>query len=359
MFAGITTVNDDKLYEIITEKCTQNGTADVERIKFEIGFLKRLLIHAENLLRSIDETAITGVIKKQIIKVTSLLVTSYDTRLNGLLNEIQKELTRHDLDALETMQIMKTSRLNEYTISIGTPKFPSVILSQIGGIPASCGLHAVMHMLLSAGFTSNFFEFCEIHYQRAFAAGFNRLNNGEICTMMSEINDVLRSFADTISSFVPPKKLYSMVSTKGKDKYNFSDFLKPSAKVNYGIQINAPGFHETYKTNKELDIRESLIHDIKMLQPEWVLFDIGMWTCIANGINMTFNASGCAYRLHSFIVNTGYHYICCVVDTINTESGPVTVARVYDDMSPGNVRTTRMNIYDINSIGALLYYRYK
>lgn len=358
MFAGITTVNDDKLHEIIVRKCIENGT-DAEQIKFEISFLKQLLIHSENLLRAIDETAITGVIKKQIIKVTSLLVMSYNTRLNGLLNEIQKELTGQVLDALETTQITKTSRLNEYTISIGTPRLPSVILSQIGGIPASCGLHAVMHMLLSAGFTSNFFDFCELHYQRAFAAGFNRLNNGEICTMMSEINDVLRSFADTISSFVPPKKLYALVSTKGKDKYNFCDFLKPSVKVNYGILTNAPSFRETYKTDKELDIRESLIHDIKSLQPEWILFDIGMWTCIANGINRIFNASGCSYKLHSFIVNTGYHYVCCVVDTINTGSGPVSVARVYDDMSPGNVRTTRMNIYDINSIGALLYYRYK
>lgn len=358
MFGGITTVNDDRIHEIITRKCIEK-TTNTEQIEFEIGFLRQLILHSENLLRSIDETAITGVIKKQIIKVTSLLVMSYNTRLNGLLNEIQKELTGEDLDALETFQITKKSKLNEHVISIGIPKLPSVILSQIGGIPASCGLHAVMHMLLSAGFMSNFFDFCEVHYQRAFAAGFNRLNNGEICTMMSEINDVLRSFADTISSFVPPKKLYSMVSTKGKNKYNFCDFLKPSAKVNYGIRINAPGFRETYKRDTEMDMRESFIHDVKLLQPEWVLFDIGMWTCIANGINMTFNASGCTYKLHSFIVNTGYHYICCVVDTINTESGPVTVARVYDDMSPGNARTTRMNIYDINSIGALLYYRIK
>ena len=67
MFAAITAINNDELHKILTKKISENQ----EQIEFEIRFLKQLILHSENLLRSIDETSITAVVKKQIIKVTS------------------------------------------------------------------------------------------------------------------------------------------------------------------------------------------------------------------------------------------------------------------------------------------------
>ena len=352
MFVCITAINDEDLNEIIMKKFKKSDKK-IEDIRFEITFLKQLALHSENLLRAIDETCITGVIKKQICKVTSLLVQGYNTRLNGFLNDIQKELSGSDLNALESTQIMKNSTINEYSITLNRPVFPSMILTQIGGIHASCGLHSVMHMLLSAGFSSNFFDFTVLEYQKAFAVGFNRLNNGEMCTIMSEINDVLRSFADTIASFVPPKKLYAMVSTKGKNIYNFCDFLKPSVKVNYGLRMKVPSICEEHKRDSEMTIKESLIYDIRLLQPEWILFDIGIWTYIINSVPTNFTAGGCKYGLHSFILNTGYHYVCCVVDK---NTNPTTV-RIYDDLCPGTVHVMELSKCGIDNIGALMFYR--
>ena len=366
MFTCIALLDDSEIDEaIIRGRDNDNSNAISDNalltqreheMAFELRFLRELVRHAERLLLSIDETPITRIVMKQIIKITSLLVRGYNSRLNGFINELQYALTESELDALPSMQILNQSTLNEYTMTVDFPCYPPVILSQIKGIRASCGMHAVMHMLLSAGFKSNFFDFCEIDNQRDFASGFNRLNNGELCTIMSEINDVLRSFADTIAGFIPPSNLYAMISTKGTNKFNFCDFLKPSMKVNYGLNINAPGFRDTHKREHELSIKESMLYDIRLLKPTWLLIDVGMWVCIVDGITTTFTAGGCRYALHSFIANTGYHYVCCVIDVINDGQEDTTIVRIYDDMAYG-VYTKALSSFDVDRIGALMFRR--
>lgn len=331
---------------------------DDEGIAFEILFLQQLICHANRLMENIDDNPLTGVIKKQILKITSLLVRAADSKVDGSVNEIYKHITDgtsiHDL---EEMQITMGSQLNEYTMSVSRPCLPKILLSQIGGIPASCGLHAVMHMLLSIGLTSNFFDFSDIRYQKCFAHGFNRLNNGEMCTVMSEINDVLRSFADTLAAFVPPSRLYAAVGTKGINDYNFCDFLKPSVKANFGIKKGISDYTTGLNRTTEMSVKESIIYDINQLHPEWLLFDIGMWCAFTDGINIEVNVTGNRYRLHSFIANTGLHYICCILDMINTERGPVNVVRIYDDMNVNAVRMAPLHAFPLDSIGALVFHK--
>ena len=111
------------------------------------------------------------------------------------------------------------------------------------------------------------------------------------------------------------------------------------------------------KSNTRMNIKDSFAYDISKLSPSWLLFDIGMWCALMDGVVTDFNVSNTRYRLHSFIVNTGMHYICCVLDKIHTERGPVTIVRIYDDLSPGRTRTASLNEFDIDRIGALLYYK--
>ena len=348
MFSALVNVTD----AVLTELCVNDGT-----VRFEIEFLQRLIDHANRLRENIDDNALTCVIKKQILKITALLVRATDNKVNGAIDELYKRIADVSVNDLEEMQIMNGSKLNEYTMSVAQPCLPRVLLSQIGGIPASCGLHAVMHMLLSIGLTSNFFDFTEIAYQRCFAHGFNRLNNGEMCTVMSEINDVLRSFADTLAAFIPPARLYAAVGTKGVNDYNFCDFLKPSVKANFGIKKGIEEYTTKLNRTTEMSVKDSIIYDIEQLHPEWLLFDIGMWCAFADGINVEINVTGNRYRLHSFIANTGFHYICCVLDMINTERGPVNVVRIYDDMSINSVRMAPLHIFQLDSIGALIFHK--
>ncbi len=357
MFSSILAFDENSIREVINED-SEHGSLNVQAENLlEIAFLQELLKHANRLMVSIDDNALTFVIKKQIIKISSLLVQATNSKLNGVINAINVNLTGKSLDELEEIQITQQSKMNEYTIGISQPQLPMVLLSQIGGIPASCGLHAVMHMLLSMGFKSNFFDFNEITYQKLFAQGFNRLNNGEMCTVMSEINDVLRSFADTLAAFVPPARVYASVGTKGLNDYNFCDFLKPSVKVNFGLKKGLESYKSLAKRDTVMSIKESIIYDIKKLSPEWLLFDIGMWCCFADGINIEINIYEHKYRLHSFIANTGLHYVCCILDMINTERGPVNVVRIYDDMSMGQVKMAPLNAFSINSIGALVFHK--
>ena len=331
---------------------------DDEVIKFELSFLRRLIEHANRLMESIDDNALTCIIKNQILKITALLVRATDSKVNGTVDALHKRLADGvSINDLEEMIVMMRSQLNEYTMSVSKPCLPMILLSQIGGIPASCGLHAVMHMLLSIGLTSNFFDFTNVTYQKYFAQGFNRLNNGEMCTIMSEINDVLRSFADTTAAFIPPSRLYSAIGTKGVNDYNFCDFLKPSVKVNFGIKAGLNEYTTKLNRTTEMTVKESIIYDINQLHPEWLLFDIGMWCSLADGINIEINVVNNRYRLHSFIANTGYHYVCCILDTINTEHGPVNVVRIYDDMCVNSVRMAPLHAFPLDSIGALMFHK--
>jgi hypothetical protein len=359
MFTSILSFDEVAIRQVIRED-PEMGIRSMsvnDESLLEITFLQQILKHANRLMESIDDNALTCVIKKQILKISSLLVQATNNKLNGKINEINVNSTGKSLDELEEMQITRQSKMNEYTIGISQPQLPMTLLSQIGGIPASCGLHAVMHMLLSMGFTSNFFDFNDIIYQKLFAQGFNRLNNGEMCTVMSEINDVLRSFADTLAAFVPPSRVYASVGTKGLNDYNFCDFLKPSVKVNFGLKKGFESYKQLMNRDTEMNVKESILYDIKKLSPEWLLFDIGMWCCFADGINIEININEYKYRLHSFISNTGLHYICCILDIINTERGPVNVVRIYDDMSIGQVRMAPLSIFPINSIGALVFHK--
>ena len=352
MFAALVNMDDVILIETINELCD-----NVDVVNFEIAFLRRLISHANRLLENIDDNALTGVIKKQILKITALLVRATDNKVNGAIDALYKRIADISINELEEMQIMNGSKLNEYTMNVAQPCLPMTLLSQIGGIPASCGLHAVMHMLLSIGLTSNFFDFTEVTYQKYFAQGFNRLNNGEMCTVMSEINDVLRSFADTLAAFIPPARLYAAVGTKGINDYNFCDFLKPSVKANFGIKKGVNEYTTKLNRTTEMSVKESIIFDINQLHPEWLLFDIGMWCAFADGINIEINVTGNRYRLHAFIANTGLHYICCVLDMINTERGPVNVVRIYDDMSINSVRMAPLHVFQLDSIGALIFHK--
>lgn len=349
MFSALVSIHEDDL--------TTLGIDD-KGVVFEISFLQQLIRHANRLMENIDDNALTCIIKKQILKITSLLVRATDTKVDKTIDALYKRITNgisiHDL---EEMQITMGSQLNEYTISISQPCLPRVLLSQIGGIPASCGLHAVMHMLLSIGLTSNFFDFSEISYQKCFAHGFNRLNNGEICTVMSEINDVLRSFADTLAAFIPPSRLYAAIGTKGINDYNFCDFLKLSVKINFAIKKGLNDYTTRLKRTTEMSIKESIIYDVNQLHPEWLLFDIGMWCAFADGINIEINITGNRYRLHSFIANTGMHYICCILDVINTERGPVNIVRIYDDMNINSIRMAPLHAFPLDSIGALIFHK--
>ena len=359
MFSSILSFNEDNVRKIIDENYTTDTQSQisVDDYIFEITFLQRLLQHANRLLENIDDNALTVLIKKQILKISGLLVQATDNKLNDMINEISVKVTGKPLNDLEEMQILHQSKMNEFTIGISQPNLPTVLLSQIGGIPASCGLHAVMHMLLSMGFTSNFFDFSNIVHQKSFAQGFNRLNNGEMCTVMSEINDVLRSFADTLAAFIPPSRVYASVGTKGLNDYNFCDFLKPSVKMNFALKKGLESYKILIGRDTEMNIKESIIYDIGKLHPEWLLFDIGMWCCFADGINIEINVYNDRYRLHSFIANTGLHYICCILDIINTEHGPVNVVRIYDDMSIGQVRMAPLSAFSLDSIGALVYHK--
>lgn len=358
MFPSILAFNESTIRQEINENREHKSlNMHDDECLLEISFMQHLLKHANRLLVSIDDNALTCIIKLQILKISSLLVQATDSKLNGIINTINVNLTGKSLNDLEEIQVMRQSKINEYTIGISQPQLPMVLLSQIGGIPASCGLHAVMHMLLSMGFKSNFFDFSEIMYQKLFAQGFNRLNNGEMCTVMSEINDVLRSFADTLAAFVPPSRVYASVGTKGVNDYNFCDFLKPSVKMNFGLKKGVENYKFLAKRDKEMNIKESIIYDIDKLSPEWLLFDIGMWCCFADGINIEINIYDHKYRLHSFIANTGLHYVCCILDMINTERGPVNVVRIYDDMSTGQVRMSSLSMFSINSIGALVFHK--
>lgn len=357
MFSSILAVDESSMQQSISASQETPFTAITDENLLEITFLQELLRHANRLMESIDDNALTCIIKKQILKISSLLVQATDSKLNGIINAINVNLTGNSLDNLEEIQIMRQSKMNEYTIGISQPQLPKVLLSQIGGIPASCGLHAVMHMLLSMGFTSNFFDFNEISSQKLFAQGFNRLNNGEMCTVMSEINDVLRSFADTLAAFIPPSRVYASVGTKGLNDYNFCDFLKPSVKMNFGLKKGLESYKSLVNRDTEMNIKESIIYDINKLSPEWLLFDIGMWCCFADGINIEINIHEHRYRLHSFIANTGLHYVCCILDMINTERGLVNVVRIYDDMSIGQIRMAPLNMFSINSIGALVFHK--
>ena len=358
MFSSILAFDESTIRQAINEYRERDSlNMHEDDYLLEISFLQQLLKHANRLLKSIDDNTLTCIIKLQILKISSLLVQATDSKLNGIINAINVNLTGKSLDDIEEIQIMHQSKINEYTIGISQPQLPMVLLSQIGGIPASCGLHAVMHMLLSMGFKSNFFDFNEIAYQKLFAQGFNRLNNGEMCTVMSEINDVLRSFADTLAAFIPPSRVYASVGTKGLNDYNFCDFLKPSVKVNFGLKKGVESYKSSANRDTEMNIKESIIYDIDKLAPEWLLFDIGMWCCFADGINIEINIHEHKYRLHSFIANTGLHYICCILDMINTERGPVNVVRIYDDMSIGQVRMAPLSMFSINSIGALVFHK--
>lgn len=359
MFSFIVSLNDNDIDTLITG--LMDKPVDDDRLKeyrFEVKFIKRLLIHANRLLEDIGDNALTVVIKKQIIKISALLVSSTNTKLNGLIDRLSYKIDGLSLDDSKELKLLKQSPINEYTVHVTRPTIPLTVLSQIGGISASCGLHAVMHMFMSMGFTSNFFDFTDIMHQKCFAHGFNKLNNGEMCTVMSEINDVLRSFTDTLAAFVPPTRVYSMVGTKGSNDYNLSDFLKPSIKVNFGIDndIDAPPDAVTKKGTK-MTIKESFIYDISKLSPTWMLFDIGMWCTLLDGIVTELNVSDYHYRLHSFIVNTGLHYVCCVMDKIHTERGPVEVVRIYDDLSFGHTRIASLNSFGIDQVGVLLYHK--
>ena len=357
MFSAISSINDTDLTAIIDELSLDDRSTDRVTAEFELTFLRTLLIHANRLMGDIDDNALTGVIKKQLLKITALLVRATDSKLNGLIERLYVRLVGHSLNDLEEVQILNQSPINEYTMTVTGPCLPKVVLSQIGGIPASCGLHAVMHMLLSMGLMSNFFDFTDIRYQQAFAHGFNRLNNGEICTVMSEINDVLRSFADTLAAFIPPGRIYAAVGTKGVNEYNFCDFLKPSVKTNFALKKGIESYQSSLNRTTEFSLKESIIYDIEHLSPEWLLFDIGMWCCFADGINIIIIVSGKRYKLHSFIANTGLHYICGILDLINTERGPVNVVRIYDDMSMNSVRMVPLSVFSLDSIGALVYHR--
>lgn len=356
MFSTITAIQDEQLNGYI-DQITDPDT-DSLTTAFELSFLKELIKYSTRLMESIDYNELTGVIKKQILKITALLVHATDSKLNGAIGRLYNLLTSESLNDLEEMQILQQSQINEYTMSVGRPCLPTTILSQIGGIPASCGLHAVMHMLLSMEITSNFFNFTDILHQREFAAGFNRLNNGEMCTVMSEINDVLRSFADTIAAFIPPGKVYSAIGTKGLNEYNFCDFLKPSIKINFGLKKEVQPIRSALNRTTVLSLKESIIYDIDRLTPEWLLFDVGMWCCFTDGINIEINIGGThRYRLHSFIANTGMHYICCILDKINTERGQIDIVRIYDDMATNTVRMAPINAFPLDSIGALVFHR--
>ena len=352
MFSALVNMNDGILTELIDESCDNAGS-----VVFEIAFLQRLINHANRLLENIDDNALTGIIKKQILKITALLVRATDSKVNGAIDALYKRIANVSINELEEMKIMNGSKLNEYIMSVAQPCLPMTLLSQIGGIPASCGLHAVMHMLLSIGLTSNFFNFTDVTYQKYFAHGFNRLNNGEICTVMSEINDVLRSFADTLAAFIPPARLYAAIGTKGINDYNFCDFLKPSVKANFGIKKGVDEYTIKFNRTTEMSVKDSIIYDINQIHPEWLLFDIGMWCAFADGINIEINVTGSKYRLHSFIANTGLHYICCILDIMQTEHGPVNVVRIYDDMAIDSVRMAPLHVFRLDSIGALIFHK--
>ena len=357
MFSFILSIDENTIHQVFGGALETDSAFTIEDCIFEITFLQKSLKHIDGLLENIDDNPLTHIIKQQILKIACILVQSTDSKLDGVIDYLSMGITGKSLKEFEEMIFAEQLDVNRYTMDVPSPCLPNKILTQIGGIPSSCGLHAVMHMLLSMGFTSNFFEFGEVAYQRAFAQGFNRLNNGEICTVMSEINDVLRSFADTLAAFIPPSRLYSSIGTKGLNDYNFSDLLKPSIKANFGIDKGINAYMSDTGRDSKMNIKESIIYDILKLSPEWLLFDIGMWCCFMDGINIELHVYDHTYRLHSFIYNTGFHYVCCVLDVFNTERGPVNVVHVYDDMNAESVGIEPLSAFSLDSIGAIVFHK--
>lgn len=357
MFTAIARINEHDLCGYVDTFKDQLVNISMEDAAFELQHIHRVLIHANRLMEDIDDNALTHIIKRQLLKITSLLIRVTNAKLDNLIDHIYTSLTGSSLNATSEMELIDNSHLSEYTIALHQPCLPRILLTQIGGIPASCGLHAVMHMLQSMGFTSNFIDFTDLSHQRAFAHGFNKLNDGKICTVMSEINDVLRSFADMIGLFIPPSKLYSCIGTKGKNDYNICDILKPSIKINAALKGSISSYTSTMGRTTEMTLKETVICDIDKLHPEWLLFDIGMWCCIASGLNIDITIGSVRYRLHSFIANTGMHYVCCVLDIIQAERGPVNVVRVYDDMSDGMIRTASLMSFPLDCIGGMVFHK--
>ena len=357
MFTAIARISEHDLCSYADTFKDRLVNISMEDATFELQYIHRILAHANRLMENIDDNPLTHIIKRQLLKVISLLIRATNTKLDNLIDSIYTSLTGSSLNATSEMKLINNSHLSEYTIALRQSCLPRTILTQIGGIPASCGLHAVMHALQSMGFASNFIDFTNLSHQRAFAHGFNKLNDGKICTVMSEINDVLRSFADMIGLFIPPAKLYSCIGTKGTNDYNICDILKPSIKINAALKGSISSYTSTMNRTTEMSLKESVIYDIDKLHPEWVLFDIGMWCCIASGLNIDITIGSVQYRLHSFIANTGMHYVCCVLDIIQTERGPVNVVRVYDDMSNGMVQTASLTGFPLDCIGGMVFHK--
>ena len=282
--------------------------------------IKNIIDNVNMLLNDIEDNPLTKIFKEKMKKILSLLISSKNKQ--NVNKKYEKELS-------DSFYSQSNNTQFKNTITLGDICIPNVLINR-GPTLASCGLLSCVHLLLSLGYSSTYFDIKDIHHLTLFVKGFMKLNDNTLCTGNSEINDVIRSFADIISAHIPLTVFYSVISTKAKYDYNFSDILKPSI------------------FSQENDIKKRFIYDIDKLKPKYLFLDIGMWLyLIDNGISTKISIKDINYTLHAMIVNTGGHYVTVI--NVRNEFG-----LVYDNLKKFTTKID-LNRIDINSIGALLY----
>lgn len=315
-----------------------NELYSLDSFQEELEDVIELITIAEKHVKKLRMNRISTIYVNQLNKLFSLMIVSRNRQLKDRINEEYHEKYGSNIE--DNFFISKSLEVNRrYRISLKDPVLPNVLLKSDYSTGAACAVHAVMTMFLSMGYSSNWLPL-DNSVIPSIRDGFNGLNDNLLCTCSSELNDVLRTFTDMFSCFLPPTILYAAVAVKEmKNRYNISDFLKASTEANYSGK----------KT-----LNDIIVYDIYSHVPKWIVMDSGIY---ASGFNfnkvfltLTVN-NKYVYKLHSFVVNTGGHYVCGVLTEDNN-------CLIYDDTRT-SLYTSNLYNYSFYRMSAFSFYLLK
>ena len=253
---------------------------------------------------------------------------------------------------IEYTKNFKNNDSIEYDLKINIPKGNPI--QYINQFRNTCAIHSVMTLLsiipeiikyskeklpklnklLSEIVNGEMEIYNENEYFKELILVHQKLNNGELGTIDSDVIDVMRIFLNIILLQMPKNILLPFIRTSDKEYFNIFElnYLDFNSNIDiYNISCDNPRYKKY--------IIEKTMKDIK---PKFILFDVCMIelvTEINNNFVEKFNIGDVKYNLIGVIENTGLHYITHIIfeNTIYT----------YNDLSR-NIVPEKHNLENIS-----------
>lgn len=188
------------------------------------------------------------------------------------------------------------------------------------GLPNSCAIHSVMV----------FFDVLDIHYPGfnftekkdvlKFIATFDKMNNFQLCTPMSHISDVLRSFCDLICPCLMKNILHAYIIRRPGFSFNLCEIQNVDEHIDRGSDVN------------NIIKREDFAASVRA--PYYLIFDQLTYTTLFKDLNnripTTTHTNQDAFKIQ--IYGTTYYLIAVILEIHGGHFGTVVfhMDREYD-----------------------------